>query len=95
VVFNFFVLGGDANRDRVVNFSDLLVLAANYNQAGRTFAAGDFNYDGAVGFSDLLILAASYNRSLTGTLRGNVAPAPSTSRRSRATDWLRAAAPGN
>jgi ELWxxDGT repeat protein len=60
----FFVLAGDANRDAVVNFDDLLVLAANYNQGGRTFSQGDFNYDGTVNFDDLLILASRYNTSL-------------------------------
>jgi uncharacterized delta-60 repeat protein len=61
---NFYILAGDANRDRTVNFDDLLVLAANYNATGRTFTQGDFNYDGTVNFDDLLILASRYNTSL-------------------------------
>jgi hypothetical protein len=65
----FFVLAGDANRDRAVNFADLLALAKNYNKTGATFDQGDFNYDGTVNFADLLILAKSYNKSLA-------APAP-------------------
>jgi hypothetical protein len=59
---SFFVLPGDANRDRVVNFDDLLILASNYNRlSGQTFTSGDFTRDGAVNFDDLLILAANYN----------------------------------
>jgi hypothetical protein len=62
--FDFYVLAGDANRDRVVNFNDLLILAKNYNTTGATFGTGDFNYDGVVNFSDLLILARNYNQSV-------------------------------
>jgi subtilisin-like proprotein convertase family protein len=63
---DFYALAGDANRDRNVNFDDLLVLAANYNVAGKVFSQGNFNYDagGNVNFDDLLILAANYNKTL-------------------------------
>jgi len=61
---DFFVLGGDANRDRAVDFNDLVVLAQNYNTTGKTYAQGDFNYDGKVDFNDLVILAQRYNTSL-------------------------------
>jgi len=64
-VLNFYYLGGDANRDRAVDFNDLVKLAQNYNTAGgKTFADGDFNGDGNVDFSDLVILAQRYNTSL-------------------------------
>jgi uncharacterized delta-60 repeat protein len=59
-----FFLAGDANRDRVVNFDDLLALAKNYNSTGATYGGGDFNYDGTVNFDDLLILAKNYNKAL-------------------------------
>jgi hypothetical protein len=62
--FDFFVLSGDANRDRVVNFADLLVLAKNYNKAGATWADGDLTGDGVVNFADLLVLAKAYNQAL-------------------------------
>jgi hypothetical protein len=62
--FDFFHLAGDATRDRVVNFDDLLALAKNYNSTGATYGGGDFNYDGAVNFDDLLILAKNYNKSV-------------------------------
>jgi hypothetical protein len=62
---DFFVLGGDANRDRMVDFNDLVVLAQHYNTTGgMTFDQGDFNFDGDVDFDDLVILAQRYNTSL-------------------------------
>jgi hypothetical protein len=76
--FDFFVLAGDANHDRVVNFSDLLALAKNYNQTGRTFAQGDFNYDGTVNFNDLLALARKYNTSLPAPAEPVATPSPLT-----------------
>jgi hypothetical protein len=60
----FVVLRGDANGDGVVNFSDLLVFAQNYNTTGKNFTQGDFNYDGQVNFNDLLILAQNYGQQL-------------------------------
>jgi hypothetical protein len=63
-VFSFFQLIGDATRDRVVNFDDLLALAKNYNGTGKTLAQGDFNADGTVNFDDLLLLAKNYNKAL-------------------------------
>ena len=62
--YDFFVLAGDVNHDRTVNFTDLLTLARNYSKAGATFDQGDVNYDGLVNFADLLILARAYNRTL-------------------------------
>ncbi|MFT3788441.1 MAG: polysaccharide lyase family protein [Tepidisphaeraceae bacterium] len=67
---DFFVLAGDVNRDHTVNFTDLLVLAANYGSSGRTYSQGDLNYDGSVDFGDLLILAAKYGTTLAGTIDG-------------------------
>lgn len=61
--FGFFVLAGDVNRDRTVSFSDLLLLAQTYGQAG-AYSQGDLNLDGKVGFSDLLILAQNYGHAL-------------------------------
>lgn len=63
----FTVLLGDANRDRVVDFTDLLILAQNYGRSGRNFAQGNFDYspDGLVSFDDLLLLAQRYGTSLS------------------------------
>jgi hypothetical protein len=78
--FPFFVLAGDANRDRAVNFADLLILAQNYDQSGRTFSQGNFDYSpgGRVDFSDLLIVAQGFNTGLVDDA------APKTARASRA-----------
>jgi len=64
--FDFFQLAGDANRDRTVDFNDLVVLAQHYNTGSGelTWADGDFTGDGAVDFNDLVFLAQNYNTSL-------------------------------
>ena len=60
-----FVLAGDANRDRSVDFLDLATLAQNYNTTGgKLWSKGDFNGDGSVDFSDMAILAQRYNSTL-------------------------------
>jgi hypothetical protein len=69
---DFFVLGGDANHDRKVDFQDLVVVAQNYGRTGGgngaggalTSADGDFNYDGKVDFSDLVTVAQRYDTTL-------------------------------
>jgi hypothetical protein len=63
-LLSFFSLGGDANRNRVVDFNDLVKLAQNYNTTGKTWADGDFTGDGNVDFNDLVVLAQRYNTSL-------------------------------
>jgi hypothetical protein len=64
ITLDFFVLAGDANRDRVVNLSDFLVLRRNFGQTGGTFSTADFNYDGTVNLSDFLILRRNFGTSL-------------------------------
>lgn len=61
--FSFFVLRGDANRDRTVNIADFSILAANFNQLG-TFGEGDFNYSGTVDIADFALLGSRFNTSL-------------------------------
>jgi ELWxxDGT repeat protein len=39
----FFILAGDANRDRRVDFSDLLLLSQHYGRSGMTFAQGNLD----------------------------------------------------
>ncbi len=80
VTFDFFSLAGDANRDRHVDFGDLLILAQNYGKIGRSFSQGNFNYsaDGRVGFDDLLLLAQNYGSSLLGA-----SPTSASAKRSR------------
>ncbi len=67
--FDFFALAGDANRDRIVDISDLGILATNWQGSGKTFAQGDFNYDGIVDISDLGILATNWQKSLAAPSR--------------------------
>lgn len=62
--FDFFVLAGDANRDRSVNIGDFSVLASNFNRPG-TFSLGDFDYNGLVAIGDFSILASKFNQTLT------------------------------
>lgn len=63
-VFNFTFMIGDANASGTVDFADLVTLAQNYNQSGRTFSQGDFDYSGTVDFADLVLLAQRYNQTL-------------------------------
>ena len=65
-------LPADFNGDGVVDFKDLVILAAHYGSTGATFAMGDANGDGVVDFKDLVILAANYGRSISP---GAAAPA--------------------
>jgi hypothetical protein len=62
----FSILTGDLDRNGTVGFSDLVILAGNYNAAGKTYSQGNIDYsaDGRVNFSDLVLLAGSYNKSL-------------------------------
>jgi hypothetical protein len=62
--FDFFVLGGDANHDRVVDTTDLGALSLNWNRSRMQFRQGDFNYDGNVDVGDLKILSANWQKSL-------------------------------
>jgi uncharacterized delta-60 repeat protein len=71
--FDFYVLAGDANRDRAVDFNDLAFLACNYNAiGGKTWTDGDFNGDGNVDFNDLVVLAQRYNTSLPAAASANI-----------------------
>ena len=61
--FNFFVLAGDVNHDRSVDFKDLVILARHFNQPGLA-ADGDLDADGQVDFKDLVLLARNYGHTL-------------------------------
>lgn len=54
----------DANHDRVVDVSDLGVLASNWQTAVPFFSFADFNYDGMVDVIDLGVLATNWQKSL-------------------------------
>lgn len=69
---DFFVMAGDANRDRTVGIGDFSILAAHFNSAG-TFGKGDFNYNGQVEIGDFSVLASRFNSTLA-TARAAVQP---------------------
>src|SRR5437762_389999 len=81
--FDFFVLGGDANRDRTVDTVDFNYLAANFGGTGKIFSQADFNYDGIVNTSDFSILASKFGKTLCGSPTAGIAsrsaPAPTQS----------------
>jgi ELWxxDGT repeat protein len=72
--FDFFVLGGDANRDRTVNLRDFNILASNFGRTDATFAHGDFNDDGTVNLSDFNILAGRFGTVLAPPAGGIASP---------------------
>jgi hypothetical protein len=88
--FDFFVLAGDASRDRRVDLADFSILASNYNAPG-VFSDGDFDYSGSVGIGDFAILAGRYNSGLAPALFefGQVSAAATP----RAGDWTTARHP--
>ncbi len=85
---DFFVLAGDADRDRDVDFDDLLTLAQNYGKLNQNFSQGNFDYDpsGEVDFDDLLLLAQRYGTSLAPS--PILAPTVTKTRRGNASDIL-------
>lgn len=66
---DFHFLAGDFDRDADVDFADLLTLAQNYGQSGRTYTQGNANYspDGLVDFADLLIVSQNFQTSVIQT----------------------------
>jgi rhamnogalacturonan endolyase len=66
---DLFVLGGDANHDRIVDITDLYILASNWHGTAKVFSQGDFNYDTKVDAKDLGILSTHWQAALP-------APAP-------------------
>ncbi len=80
-------LRGDTNLDRVVDFTDLLKLAQNYNRTNKVWTDGDSTLDGTVGFDDLLNLAQGYGRAFLDS--GTILTDP---RADFASDWALARA---
>lgn len=74
---SFVVQPGDVTGDGKTDFSDLVILAQNYGQSGKTFAQGNVDYstDGKVDFNDLVLLAQAYGQSLGATVLAPVADA--------------------
>jgi len=76
--FDFFMLYGDANRNRTVNIGDFSILSSNFNRSPRNFGQGDFNYDTTVNIADFSLLASRFNTSLPapGDVPSALPPAP-------------------
>ena len=51
---------GDAVPDRSVDFEDLLLVLACWNQSGGGCATADVDGDGTVGFADLLVVLGNW-----------------------------------
>ncbi len=64
ITLDFFVLAGDANRDRQVSILDFAILRSNFGSASGTFSQGDFNYDGQVSILDFAVLRSNFGASL-------------------------------
>ena len=60
---DFWLLRGDANRDRRVDAADVQILRARLNQSG-TFSQGDFNYNGRIEIRDFVLLARRFNATV-------------------------------
>lgn len=68
---------GDADRDGVVGFDDLVTVARNYGrQSGAVWETGDFNGDGSVGFDDLVIVARHYGQGAAAAAQPQLATVP-------------------
>jgi hypothetical protein len=61
---SFFVLAGDANRDRSVDAKDLGIFSLHWQSTSSIFTDGDFNYDSNVDLNDLYILSVNWRHSL-------------------------------
>ncbi len=61
-----FTLAGDANLDGVVNTTDFMALAGNFNGTGKFWSAGDFNYDAKVNALDFNAVATNFGGNVGG-----------------------------
>jgi GH25 family lysozyme M1 (1,4-beta-N-acetylmuramidase) len=66
VTVDFFVLSGDANRNRSVDISDFNILASNFGKSGQTYTQGNFDYsaDGTVTITDFNVLASHFGKTM-------------------------------
>jgi subtilisin family serine protease len=62
--YTFFIMYGDADRDRDADIADFAIMAGNFNSSPRNFGQGDFNLNGAVEIGDFALLAARFNTTL-------------------------------
>jgi hypothetical protein len=76
--FNFFVLAGDANRDRAVSTLDFNLLAASFGGSSKTFSQGDFDYSGTIDSVDFGVLVSQFGRRLpaASAMQSSSMPSP-------------------
>jgi hypothetical protein len=67
-------ISGDADGNGLVEFSDFVILANNFGQAGQ-YTDGDFDWSGMVDFPDFVILANNFGKS--GAAPAAAVPEPS------------------
>lgn len=60
------LLRGDADGDKQVQFTDLVILSDNFGNPGQ-YTDGDFDKDGTVQFGDLAILAENFGQMAAAT----------------------------
>jgi hypothetical protein len=72
--FDFFILTGDVNRDRMVNGTDFAILAGNFGKLNATYGQGDLNGDGAVDGSDFALLAGGFGKTMPAPVAGAAPP---------------------
>jgi glucose/arabinose dehydrogenase len=61
---DFFILAGDATRDRLVDTQDFNVFVQNFGQSGKLFTDGDFNYSDTIDSVDFDILISQFGKRL-------------------------------
>lgn len=68
------VLVGDVNGDRDVDFSDFLVISANFGEEANSLLEGDLNFSGRVDFDDFLLVSSGFgNGSISAVPEPRVA----------------------
>jgi hypothetical protein len=76
-MWNFWFLGGDANRDRKVDTQDFNILSGHFGNSGEVFSEGNFNYDagGNVDSQDFNLFVSKYGKKLPPLSGAIVSPA--------------------
>ncbi len=72
IVLDFFVLAGDANRDRTVDLADFTRLRNNFGSTAATFSDADFNLDGVVDLADFTLLRNNFGMALDEPTSGSL-----------------------
>jgi hypothetical protein len=67
LIFHFYFLQADVNRDRIVNLRDFNILGANFGLSEADFEHGDLNYDGTVDLRDFDIMAGRFGQAVGGS----------------------------